>query len=94
MLRAESFGGMGRKLRVEYPGAKAERIIAEELRRRQWTETNLAIARKGDPDKIEIAQRLHRQTTMTLTWIANRLQMGTRTHLDHLLNRQNRQSIG
>jgi hypothetical protein len=29
--------------------------------------------------------RLRRETTVTLAWIAERLQMGTKTHLAHLL---------
>ena len=32
-----------------------------------------------------MALRLRRETTMTLAWIAQRLQMGTKTHLAHLL---------
>ena len=70
--------------------AKAERIVVEELRRLNWTHETLAEIRKGDPSKVEIAQRLRDETTMTLSWIADRLQMGTRTHLDHLLYRRNR----
>jgi len=34
--------------------------------------------------------RLHRETTMTLSRIAERLQMGTNTHLAHLLHWQGR----
>jgi hypothetical protein len=34
---------------------------------------------------VTIAQRLRSETTVTLEWIAERLQMGTRTHLAHLL---------
>ncbi len=37
------------------------------------------------PPKLKIALRLRQQTTMTLAWIAQRLQMGTKTHLSHLL---------
>jgi hypothetical protein len=29
--------------------------------------------------------RLRRETTMTLSWIAEHLRMGTKTHLAHLL---------
>jgi REP element-mobilizing transposase RayT len=63
----------------------AERILAEELGRRKWTDQHLAMERKGHPTKIAIAQRLRAETTMTLEWIAQRLQMGTKTHLAHLL---------
>jgi len=34
---------------------------------------------------VVIAERLRRETTVTLAWIADRLRMGTRTHLAHLL---------
>jgi len=65
--------------------AKAERLIGEELRRARWTEADLGRRRKGDGRKLRIALRLRRETTMTLSWIAQRLQMGTKTHLSHLL---------
>ena len=70
--------------------AQAERIVAEELQRRKWDANTLARRRKGDPAKIALAQRLREETTMTLAWIAERLQMGTRTHLAHLLYWQRR----
>ena len=41
--------------------------------------------RKGDMHKVKMALRLRRETTMTLGWIADQLQMGTKTHLSHLL---------
>jgi hypothetical protein len=44
----------------------------------------LAERRKGDSVKVALAQRLRRETTVTLAWIAARLQMGTKTHA-HLL---------
>ena len=37
----------------------------------------------GDPEKIAIARRLREETTMTLAWVANRLNMGTKPHLAH-----------
>jgi putative transposase len=65
--------------------AQAERIVTEELKRRRWNEQSLSARRKGDAGKVTIAQRLRSETTVTLEWIAERLQMGTRTHLAHLL---------
>jgi len=76
--------------------ARAERIIAEELRSQGWGEADLEGRRKGDPVKTAIAARLRRETTVTLAWIANRLRMGTRTHLAHLLywhRREERPSV-
>ncbi len=64
---------------------KAHRIVAQELRLRKWKESDLATKRKGAPGKVEIARRLRAETTMTLTWIAQRLHIGTKTHLAHLL---------
>ena len=65
--------------------AAAERIVKEELIKRKWNESTLAARRKGDAVKVDMAQRLQRETTVTLAWIAKRLQMGTRTYLAHLL---------
>jgi putative transposase len=65
--------------------SKAERIVKEELRTRRWDEKALETRRKGDVAKVVIAERLRRETTVTLAWIAERLRMGTRTHLAHLL---------
>ena len=70
--------------------AKAERIVAEELKRRKWDGSTLAERRKGDPAKLAIARRLRQETTMTLAWIAQRLKVGTKTHLAHLLYWQSR----
>ena len=74
----------GEELR-ESAEAEAERIVAQELRRRKWDANSLAERRKGDPGKLAIARRLREHTTMTLAWIAQRLNMGTRTHLAHLV---------
>ena len=63
----------------------ANRIVADELRRRKWEESDLTIKRKGEPGKVEIARRLRAETTRTLAWIAQRLHIGTKTHLAHLL---------
>jgi hypothetical protein len=41
--------------------------------------------RQGDVVKVDMTQRLQREMTVTLAWIAKRLQMGTRTYLAHLL---------
>ena len=57
--------------------AKAERIVAEELKRNGWAETDLAARRKNDPLKLEIAARLRRETTLPLRAIAQRVKLGT-----------------
>ena len=80
-LGAEHYGEERRERAV----AKAERILGEEFKRLQWREKHLAQKRKGDLEKVKIARRLRGETTMTLAWIAERLRMGTKTHLAHLL---------
>jgi putative transposase len=62
--------------RQETDAARAERLLAEELKRRRWTDGQLATRRKGDREKVKIARRLRGETTMTLEWIAARLNMG------------------
>jgi putative transposase len=64
---------------------KAERIVAEGLRKLRWTEQDLEARRKGDPGKVRIARQLRCQTTVTLKWIAQRLRMGTWTHVANRL---------
>ena len=63
----------------------AERLLAKELRRRDWTEADLTRRRKGDPQKVELAAVLRARTTMTLKWIARRLNMGAWTHVSNCL---------
>ena len=67
------YGGAERQ---ETEEAKAERILAEELKRRKWEEGGLKQRRKADPEKVKMAQRLRAETTMTLSWIGGRLAMG------------------
>ena len=71
--------------RQESGEAKAERLVREELGKLGWEEADLAERRKGDPGKVRIARRLRQETTMTLAWIARRLQMGVWTHVSNLL---------
>jgi hypothetical protein len=67
--------------------AKAQRIAQEELDMLGWSPLDLQGHRKGDPQKVRIAARLRRETTMTLEWIADRLCMGAPTHVAFLLQR-------
>ena len=67
------YGGAERQ---ETEEAKAERILAEELKRRKWDWKALSARRKGDKEKVKMAKRLRDETTMTLGWIAGRLAMG------------------
>jgi REP element-mobilizing transposase RayT len=99
VFRRELLEAMGTRMGAEHYGeerretaqAKAERILGEELKRLRWTEATLEQRRKGDAKKVGIARRLRSETTMTLGWIAERLRMGTKTHLVHLLYWDSRQ---
>jgi len=69
----EHHGGEERQATEEQ---KARRLGSEELRRRGWTEQDLATRRKTDATKVKLAARLRRETGMTLDWLAERLRMG------------------
>lgn len=78
----------GGEERQETAEARAERMVVEELRRRRWTGSELKRRRKGDAEKVKIARRLRSQTTMTLSWIARRLEMGASGYLANCLRRK------
>ena len=83
-MGAEHYG----EERVETAEALAELIIAEELKRWRWQEADLETRPKGDSVKVALAARLRAETTMTVGWIAERLAIGTRGYLNHLLYRR------
>ena len=56
---------------------KALRIIATELAKLGWEESDLGRLRKGAPGKVRIARRLRRETTVSKRWIAHQLAMGS-----------------
>jgi hypothetical protein len=72
---------------IEAVEAKAQRLVAEALRVSGITQEQLAAWRKGHPFKVRLAAKLRAKTTVTVGWIAQRLGMGTRGHLAHLLYR-------
>ena len=71
--------------RAETEQEQAEGIVQERLKRLGWTEADLEARRKGDREKLKLAIRLREETTVTVKWIAERLRMGSWTHLNHLL---------
>jgi REP element-mobilizing transposase RayT len=83
-MGAEHYG----EERAEAAEALAELIIAEELKLGRWQESDLKTRPKGDSVKVALAARLRAETTMTVRWIAERLAMGTRDYLNHLLYRR------
>jgi REP-associated tyrosine transposase len=64
-------------MRFEASEARADRILAEELRKLGWTQSDLATRRKSDPGKLAIAARLRKETTLTIKSIATRVHLGT-----------------
>ena len=65
------------ELRQGSAQAKAQGIEAEDLKRLGWKEADLKSRRKNDPDKLEMAARLRRETTLTIKAIAARVSLGT-----------------
>jgi REP element-mobilizing transposase RayT len=80
-LRATHYGAERR----EAQEAKALRLLQEEMGRAGWDEEALRQAGKGDARKVRLAARLRKETTMSLKWIAQRLEMGSWTHVSNLL---------
>ncbi len=75
----------GGEERRESEAGWAEKLVVEELRRGRLTEDDLEGRRKGDAKKVKVARRLRQETTMTLSWIAERLKMGRAGSLGNLL---------
>jgi REP element-mobilizing transposase RayT len=75
--------------RQESGEARAQPLVREGLQTLGWTEKELSQRPKGDKGKVKLARRLRAETTMTLRWIADRLQMGSWTYVSNLL-RENR----
>src|SRR5262249_14677989 len=71
--------------RFESGAEKATRIITEELKRLGWPKSELPKRRKGDKHKVRIAARLRTETTMSLKWIGEHLQMGSWTYVSNLV---------
>jgi hypothetical protein len=65
------------ELHRETAEQRANRIIAEELARRGWPESELATRRRSDHGKLAIAVRLRSETTLPSKRIAVRVQNGT-----------------
>ena len=89
LLGREHYGEERRESQVE----RAERVVAEELVRRRWTEEDLGERKKGDKEKVKMAMRLRSETLMTVGWIASRLQMGSMANVNTLLYHWRRKNI-
>jgi hypothetical protein len=71
--------------RREAQDAQARRLLREEMGRLGWDPAALRQQGKGDARKVRMAERLRQETTMSLKWIAEHLQMGSWTHVSNLL---------
>ena len=74
------------ELHRETAEQKASRIISEEMSRLGWKETDLVSRLKNHPDKLVIATRVRKETTLSIRWIAARLQMGTYKSVKSMLH--------
>ena len=48
----------------------------------------IAVAPEGDKVKVELAERLRAETTMSLRWLAQELGMGSWTYVSNLLSKR------
>jgi DNA-directed RNA polymerase specialized sigma24 family protein len=62
-----------------------ERSEIEAMKRLGWTKVELARRKKGDAAKVALARRLRSETAVSLRWIAEKLHMGTWTHVSNRL---------
>jgi REP element-mobilizing transposase RayT len=92
-FRQELLEAASKRLSANHYGAerretdeqKAQRIVAEELKKLAWEEADLTRRAKSDATKVALARRLRQETTMSLKWIAGRLSMGAWTNVSNLL---------
>jgi hypothetical protein len=80
------------ELKRENMEAKAQRIIAADLKRLHWTERDLKQGAKSASEKLALAARLRRETTLTRPWVSARLPMGTWKSLNAKLHRWRKSS--
>ena len=73
--------------RTQTDEQKAEAIIRAFLAKIGWGNKELKRHRKSDPHKVKLAQQLRTRTSVSLKWIAQRLEMGSWTHVSNLLQR-------
>jgi len=72
--------------RRETEEVKAEKIVTEGLKEIGWNENELREHAKGERSKVKLARRLRAESTMSLKWIAQRLEMGSWTYVSNLLS--------
>ena len=65
--------------------SQAETLVQAQLKALDWTDNDLMLRKKTDPEKVAMAKRLRRETVMPLRWIAKRLHAGTVNTLRNVL---------
>ena len=66
----------------------AERIVRVGMKELGWTEEELRRRRKGDAAKVRMARAVREGTSVSLKWIARRLEMGRWTYVSNLLRQK------
>ena len=70
--------------------AHAERLIQELLKEHNWSEHELDLRPKTDPIKVEIAGKVRSATVMSMSWLAQRLRMGSIHTIRNALQKLNK----
>ena len=63
----------------------AERIVRAGMKELDWEEKGVRWRPKSDPGKISLARELRRRTSIDLKWTAQRLEMGSWSHVYKLV---------
>jgi hypothetical protein len=63
---------------------RAERVVKDGLKRLRWSEAELKARRKNELGEVSLARELRAQTIMPVSWMAERLGMGSRGYLAFL----------
>ncbi|MEO6054766.1 MAG: transposase [Chthoniobacterales bacterium] len=71
----------------DHSGVQAEKIIHEFLGKNRLKENDFLMLSPAHVRKAELATKLHRQTTVKLQWIAERLEMKSESNVSHIIRR-------
>jgi hypothetical protein len=82
--RRESHSGGARDT---HDKAAAERLVAKSLKALGLTEADLRELRFGSPEKVALAWWLRKHTTVSLGWVADRMNMGHYTRVTKAVSR-------
>ena len=88
-FRQELLAAVGERIGPSHFGGQrqeTERLLKAELEKLGWKEQALTMVSKAHPVKAQLAKFLRKESTVSLKWIAERLQMGSWTYVSNLLN--------